>query len=187
MRKVDVRVVSATHRDLEQLVDSGQFRQDLFYRLHGLAIALPPLRRRRSGIMPLAKYFLERSQSSSTLTVGAEAALAGHSWPGNVRELKNVVERASLLARGGPIEARHIVFSAGAPAEPRPRLTAAPSAPEAVRSAPSLHGRRWRPRENLWRLGAAGWNRKRAAELLGMSRNTLLKRLDEYGVARVKK
>ena len=132
-----------------------------------------------------------RSKSACVLSPEAEMALNGHSWPGNVRELKNVVERASLLARGGPIEARHIVFSAGAPPEPRPRLSGVPSAPgsdAALGSGPSLAPSDDGEREKIFAaLEQTGWNRKRAAEILGMSRNTLLKRLDEYGVARVKK
>jgi DNA-binding NtrC family response regulator len=107
--ETDVRVVAATHRDLEEMVDSGSFRQDLLYRLNALTVHVPPLRERPEEIEPLARRFLQdaagddadvaRELSDATLTL-----LRGHSWPGNVRELKNAMERAAVIASGATVE-----------------------------------------------------------------------------------
>ncbi|MBL4850038.1 MAG: sigma 54-interacting transcriptional regulator, partial [Planctomycetes bacterium] len=99
--KVDVRIVSATHHDLRELVRAGSFREDLLYRLNVLRVEIPPLRARREDVLLLASHFLEaRAEASGrlqTLTAGAVEALLSHPWPGNVRELKNVIERACVL------------------------------------------------------------------------------------------
>ena len=105
---VDVRVVAATHRDLEQMGHEGSFRTDLYYRLHGMTIAIPPLRERQDEIGPLAEVFLRDAARENARAVRAFdpavlAALLRWSWPGNVRELKNVVERGVVIARGDVI------------------------------------------------------------------------------------
>jgi DNA-binding NtrC family response regulator len=99
---IDVRVVAATHRDLLAEIDSGQFREDLYYRLAVIEVEVPPLRRRPDDLMPLAQHFLselarERGESKKTLTDEAAAVLRGYSWPGNVRELRNAMEHAATL------------------------------------------------------------------------------------------
>ena len=96
---IDVRVICATHRDLQQLVQQGRFREDLYYRIHVVHLRVPPLRERPDDVLWLAQRFLldqarERSEAPRRLTPAARAALLGHAWPGNVRELRNVVERA---------------------------------------------------------------------------------------------
>src|SRR5437870_6204335 len=99
---VDVRVVAATHRDLESLVAAGAFREDLLYRLNVVPVPLPPLRERLADIVPLAEHFLRlsaRAGAPKRLTAAAAARLLAHSWPGNVRELKNAIERANVLVR----------------------------------------------------------------------------------------
>jgi DNA-binding NtrC family response regulator len=101
--KVDARVIAATHQDLPGLVSAGNFREDLYYRLNVVPIALPPLRERRGDIEPLAQHFLRLSagtEPAKTLTRAAVARLQDHSWPGNVRELRNTIERAVILVRG---------------------------------------------------------------------------------------
>jgi len=96
---VDVRVICATNRDLNDLVDKGTFRKDLFFRITGFPIRMPPLRERTDDIIPLAWHFLDRYKGSAAvqLTDGARRLLKGYPWPGNVRELANAVERAVIL------------------------------------------------------------------------------------------
>ncbi len=106
--QVDVRVVAATHRDLPALIRQGLFREDLFYRLNVVSIALPPLRERLADILPLAEHFLRlaagEAVSPKRITSGLAAKLLRYGWPGNVRELKNVIDRASILVRGDVID-----------------------------------------------------------------------------------
>lgn len=102
---IDVRVVAATHRDLEEAVRSGKFRQDLFFRLNGALLKLPPLRERPQDISILCKHFLEKAGSQAHFDPEALELLERHSWPGNVRELEQVVTRAALLTEGEKIGA----------------------------------------------------------------------------------
>ena len=106
VRRVNARIVAATNRPLSDLVARGLFRSDLYYRLSGVEIAVPPLRERRSDILELARYFLERHRSTRVLTLspGAEEALCAYDWPGNVRELERVIERAVALVESDRIE-----------------------------------------------------------------------------------
>src|ERR1700691_892364 len=100
-QKVDVRIVAATHRDLEQWVKQGRFREDLYYRLNVVPIELQPLRKRATDIPPLAEHFLAMASSpKKQLTVEAKQRLTGHAWQGNVRELRNAMERVAVLCRG---------------------------------------------------------------------------------------
>jgi DNA-binding NtrC family response regulator len=108
-RHVDVRVISATNRDLRALSARGQFRSDLYFRLNGVSVTVPPLRRRPDDILPLSEFFIERfaeklSRNPPALSHDAQEALQSHSWPGNVRELKHVLERAVLLCHDDVIE-----------------------------------------------------------------------------------
>ena len=114
---VDVRVIAATHRDLDGLVASGTFREDLLYRLNVVPIPLPPLRQRLADIVPLAEHFLRlaaRGGAPKRLTAEAAARLLAHGWPGNVRELKNVIERAHVFVRDAVIDADDLEARAGA-------------------------------------------------------------------------
>jgi transcriptional regulator with PAS, ATPase and Fis domain len=135
VRPIDVRFLSATHRDLESEVKRGSFRQDLYFRLNGVTIVLPPLRERKDEIEPLAEHFLrDLSAYAGTkrvpkLTQGARQLLAAYRWPGNIRELRNVMERALLLAGESDIDVEHL------PAE---RMTSRRSAPPARASDPDL-------------------------------------------------
>ena len=119
-----VRVVSATNADLRALIREGRFREDLYYRLNVIEIAVPPLAERREDILPLARHFLG---SQLQLSDDAAAALLAHDWPGNVRELRNSIERAKLLARDSMVTAADLNLPAAAHRAPRRDHAAAPS------------------------------------------------------------
>lgn len=105
-KAASVRVISATNSSLEDQVNAGAFRADLYYRLNGITIEIPPLRKRTTDVLPLAKYFMN---GETTLTVSAQEALVNYPWPGNIRELRHVLQRASLLSKGNTeIEAKHL-------------------------------------------------------------------------------
>ena len=174
---VDLRIIAATHRDLEEMVRRGAFREDLYYRLHVVRLAVPPLRDRRGDIVPLAEHLLAQQaelyqEPVKTLSACAKAALEAYSWPGNVRELRNVTEQAFVLSQGD-------------------HLTAA-DLPEAVRAAARnqrSNGRGGNGRRRGNRrivplavvercmieraLRASNGNQTRAAELLGVERHRL--------------
>ncbi|KYF99024.1 Fis family transcriptional regulator [Sorangium cellulosum] len=153
--KIDVRFISATHRNLEAEVSRGAFRQDLYFRLNGVTLTLPPLRERPGEVAALAQLFAERtakelfpseaSAAAVPLSPAALAALQRHSWPGNIRELRNVIERAVILANGAPIGPEHLLLSPLAdPTRPshEPTLPVQPSqAPAPAAASPSSpHG-----------------------------------------------
>jgi DNA-binding NtrC family response regulator len=131
--RVDVRVLCATHRDLHEMTATEQFREDLFFRLNTFEIHLPSLRDRRSDIPSLARHMLtrfagrRRGMTESVLTPEALETLQAHDWPGNIRELANAIERATILAGGGPIRPEHLPTQV-----PGRRASAAPAAPSAV-------------------------------------------------------
>nr|HDN00473.1 sigma-54-dependent Fis family transcriptional regulator [Deltaproteobacteria bacterium] len=112
--EVDVRVICATNQDLESLVEQGEFRSDLFYRIDVFPLHIPPLRERTEAIVPLAEHFIrkfrERPSGENLLTQGAKRILMDHTWPGNVRELANAVERAVILAGEEPVTTEHLSF-----------------------------------------------------------------------------
>ncbi len=126
--RVDVRIVCATHRDLRQLVAEGRFREDLYYRLRGAEVLLPPLRARPADLLPLAEEFLEAEAPRARFSPDARAALQSHAWPGNVRELKLVVRLAALLRDGSVVRASDL------------RLDCAPPAPQRPHGFGSFHG-----------------------------------------------
>jgi DNA-binding NtrC family response regulator len=116
-QKVDVRIVAATHRDLEQWMKQGRFREDLFYRLNVVPIELQPLRGRPSDILPLAEHFLALASSpKKQLSEEAARRLASHAWPGNVRELKNAMERVAVMCRSEIVAESDLGFLAASPA-----------------------------------------------------------------------
>jgi two-component system, NtrC family, response regulator AtoC len=264
-RKVNVRYLAATNRDLTVSIQEGRFRSDLFYRLNGFAVTLPPLRKRKKEIVPLARHFLSKAAKgrSYNLTPEAQAALEGYPWPGNVRELKNVVERALVLSgAAGHIEPMHLTLpqvaipasesvhdiTAAGPndtvppqayggmhgtwppatgpmnalmtpmhgmpppphmmtpplgvAPPHPNQGGAPMAPAPQGSAPppgwgtgpggnanDLRAQRetWEKQQILAALERTSGNQKEAAKLLGISRRTLINKIEAYGIARPRK
>ena len=198
-RKVDVRFIAATHRDLEGLVAEGRFREDLYFRLDGISIEIAPLRTRRGLIAELARRFLEEACKKNkrqplVLTDASLEALLAHDWPGNIRELRNVMDRAAVLSNGVFVEPDGLFSTGKLSAYGTSSDGTAPvsrDAPVAVMRAPVSSLREavvtaegQRIREALER--AAG-NQTRAARLLGISRRTLLRRLDVHGIERPRK
>jgi two-component system response regulator FlrC len=170
---VDVRVIGATNRDLQQMVATRTFRDDLFYRLSVFPIPLPPLRERPSDIIPLAEHILgqvTRRLGKRIIGFSPEAAttLTQYRWPGNIRELQNVVERAAILCQADHIEPAHLNLSA-------PSLPAADDAPKILKDL---------EREAIVSaLAACHGNRREAAKQLGIGLRTLYIRLREYGIS----
>ena len=176
---VDVRVVAATNRDLEAAVRSGEFREDLFFRLNVLTLHMPPLRERRGDIPILAAHLLQRHASRlgrylTGLSPAALDALSAHPFPGNVRELSNVVEQAVALSEGPVVDVGDlpIGFGPGKPDAPPP----APPAPRPHRIAAMER------QLIIERMQARQGNVMLAAEDLGISRTTLWRRMKEYGI-----
>ncbi len=175
-RRVDVRIIAATNRELRGEVAARRFRQDLYYRLDVLSLSIPPLRQRVEDIPLLAQAFLEQAEaevgrSGLSLSDEAVAALQGFSWPGNVRQLQNVVLRAAAMATGKEILASHLPaeISLGVADAPRERAPI-PDGPERLALAT--------------RLDRHGWNVARAAAELGVSRMTLYRRMQRLGLER---
>ncbi len=189
---IDVRVVSATNRDLRAMVAAGTFRTDLYFRLNGTTFTIPPLRERVADIEPLALAFAEGmaarlGRPPPALEPLALRALEAYGWPGNIRELKNVIERAVVMRPSGAITTADLVLE-GAFTPPTSNVARA-TAPEARPSAERL----WSDVEVLERarivdaLQATAGNQSAAARRLGIARATLNKRIEVYGLARPKK
>ncbi len=170
-RQVDVRFVAATNRSLAAEVAAGRFRQDLYFRLNGICLELPPLRERTDEILPIARDLLAKSKAE--LSKAAGEVLLAHRWPGNIRELKNVVERAAVVAAGAAIGPEHLMLG---------EVTAAPSAGSLKDAVAGAEKQRI-----VAALEQAGGNQGKAAELLGISRRTLINRLEEHGLPRPRK
>jgi two-component system response regulator AtoC len=189
---LEVRFVAATNRDLSSEMAAGQFRSDLYFRLDGVTLVIPPLRERRDQVGPLAMQFLkaahERRPPGKTPQMAADVIdhLRGYDWPGNVRELKAVLERAMLLARGGEIGVRHLPLKAAA-APPR-AASAEARAPAAGESPfPLSAGENEERKRILAALEHCNGNQTRAAKHLGISRATLVNRLSLYRIPRPRK
>jgi two-component system response regulator HydG len=181
---VDVRVVSATNRDLEALLAAGRLREDFYYRIKVVTLEIPPLRDRREDIPLLVDHIFARlraraggagrggggeSGGPAGLTAAALEILMRHHWPGNVRELEHALEHALVLSRGGPIGPDHLPPEIGR-APGRAGLTGVPRHSRAEREA------------LVAALRAAGWNRTRAAARLGIDRTTLWRKIREHGI-----
>jgi sigma-54 dependent transcriptional regulator, acetoin dehydrogenase operon transcriptional activator AcoR len=184
-RRVDVRLVAATNRDLSAEVGAGRFRQDLFFRLNVLAIEIPPLRERIEDVPLLASAFLAEAETKIgrpglELSEDAVDALTRHAWPGNVRELRNVILRAAAVAPTPRIDAGDLTLvRLRAPAAPPPADPAsAPYAP------PGEEGAEPERDELVAALDRCGWNIARTATSLGVSRMTLYRRLRRFGITR---
>jgi two-component system response regulator HydG len=176
-RPVDVRVIAATNRDLEEEIRQGRFREDLFYRLNVVPVRVPPLRERREDIPLLAETFFEifrtkHRRSVRSISPRAMELLCRHSWPGNVRELENTMERAVVLCRGDSLDAEDLFPQAPTSGEEVPEkdpyrsgLTLREAEGELIRLA----------------LQRTGGNKTQAAKDLGVSRQTLINKLKESG------
>jgi len=185
-RPIDVRFIAATNRELKAMADAGTFRTDLYFRLNGISLRIPPLRERPSEIEPLARRFVARitgASPSATISAHALHLLQRYGWPGNVRELRNFMERAAVLAGGSPITADHL------PPEVTGRHTAHPEPQPGPGSGSSLRSEmgELERRRILDALEQCSGNQTKAAELLGMPRRTFVKRLDAYGIPRPRK
>jgi two-component system nitrogen regulation response regulator GlnG len=196
--RVDVRVLAATNRDLDVLMRDGRFREDLYYRLNVVTINLPPLRERRRDIPLLVEHFLSKyAEELGDRGVSADALdrLVGHDWPGNVRELENVIQRAMVMATTGVVLPEHLPIG--------PVSAAASVAVDATleeiierKLLECVRGLRERSTANLYDLMVGlvekpllravlretGGNQVRAAQILGINRNTLRKKLTEHGI-----
>jgi two-component system response regulator AtoC len=192
---IDVRIVAATNRDLTTEVAAGRFRRDLFFRLDGVSLRIPPLRERRHAIGPLALAFVEQAarrlgRPDVRATPDLLVALAAYDWPGNVRELKAVIDRAVLLARGSELDRRHLAFSAGAADSPTPPPVA-PPAPVAVAASAAGEDLGFLDAEQradrarvIAALEDCAGNQTRAAKRLGIARTTLVNKLALYRIRR---
>jgi len=184
---IDVRFIAATHRDLEAVVASGAFRQDLYFRLNGISIRIPPLRERAAEILPLAEHFVARAAREMGLPrVGISAevidVLERQAWPGNIRELKNVMEQAVMFSGGKTdIRVEHLPVEAR---QTPPPMASAPPAP-----TNSLFGEleALERRRIVDALEQCSGNQTRAARLLGISRRTLVSRLSAHQLPRPRK
>jgi len=193
-QKVDVRVVAATNKDLEQNLSSGAFRQDLFYRLNVIHIHLPALRDRADDILPLAEHFLVTSAGKAGKDVRgfhelAKKALFTYGWPGNVRELENVVERAVALVEGPMIRVDDLPPLLATSAARRPAEAQSAQAADVEADPFTAALARGLTLAELERdyimkvLAAEGGNKTRAAQRLGLDRKTLYRKLEEYNAS----
>jgi DNA-binding NtrC family response regulator len=171
-RHVDTRIIAATHRNLEELVSEGSFREDLFHRLFVLSIPIPPLHERPEDILALAEHFIT-TQAPKPLVLSREAreAVLDYTWPGNIRELRNIIVRAILLTDGDEIGVQDLQFS----------KDAFTSRSKDARRSVRRHDEEER-NQLLDALDAAKGNRAEAARILGVSKSTFHDRLKRYGI-----
>ena len=189
-REINVHVIAATNRDLDEAVEQGEFREDLLYRLRVLAFEIPPLRERRADIHALAKSFCHEfgqlyGGSDRQLTDEARAELESYSWPGNVRELRNVMERAVLLSSGPSLDGE--VIAQILRPNSRGEVAAPGDGSKAQAFALPAEGIRLEDVERSLleqALASADGNRTKAARLLGLSRDTFRYRLEKFGIER---
>ena len=186
-RAIDVRIVSSTNRDLREAVAAGEFRADLYHRLNGAPIRIPPLRERRADIVPLAEHFAARmartlGQEETTIAADADALLEAYPWPGNVRELKNVIERAVVLTRKGRIEAASLDLESTRAQSVSIEATVGDDAGGLRAELETMERRRV-----IEALDQCGNNQSRAAKLLGISRHALIARIERYNLQRPRK
>ena len=174
--KVNVRVISATNRDLSEMVTAKTFREDLYFRLNVVTIRVPPLRERTGDIDLLTRFFLRKlsadlKKRSTGISPAAMAVLNAHTWPGNIRELQNTIERALILADGPEITPAEIELAPVGPAR------AAAESPEA-----SLRLDDVEQRTILTALERSGWVQSDAARLLGISKRVMNYKIAKYGI-----
>ena len=202
-RQIDVRILAATNRDLERDAQRDQFRRDLYFRLAVIILHLPPLRDRGSDILVLAQHYLDRFNAKYGKQVRqidprARDLMLAYPWPGNVRELSHVIERAVLWSRGTTLDAEHL--SLVTPLEPAPEAApatgdaesgsgavappaaAAPNTAETALPPAGMDLERWERTMIEQALREASGNQTRAAQRLGISRDTLRYRLKKYGI-----
>ncbi len=182
-RKIDLRFLAATNRDLEAEVSRGTFRRDLYFRLNGITLTIPPLRSRVGEIRRLADTFVQQicrelGRPEPAIPERIAVLLESYAWPGNIRELKNVMERAVLLCTGPVIDTDVL---------PMDKLGAPPSTPGTSSGELPASGPPDERQRIVDALAACAGNQSRAAKILGISRRTLVARLDDYKIPRPKK
>jgi transcriptional regulator with PAS, ATPase and Fis domain len=187
-RKIDVRFLAATNRDLEAEIERGAFRRDLYFRLNGITLTIPPLRARVGEIKRLAETFVaqisrELGRTEPGIPAKVLQLLEAYSWPGNIRELKNVMERAVLLCAGPLLDTEHLPMDKLGVTQSSPGLGTSPTQPE----TPAQPGEPDERQRIIDALSACAGNQSRAAKMLGMPRRTFVSRLDEYKILRPKK
>ena len=182
-KTVDVRVIAATHRNLQAMIEDGTFREDLYYRLSVVPLELPPLRERRDDLPELVQHLFRKHKErhglpALRLTRGVVGAMAGYRWPGNVRELENVIERMVVLSVGDEVGMTDLPDELRT--EPAPaRGSFSLILPEEGISLEAVE------REILVRaLEKFNWNQTQAARYLDISRRTLMYRMEKYQLAR---
>ncbi|MBI3086354.1 MAG: sigma 54-interacting transcriptional regulator [candidate division NC10 bacterium] len=180
----DVRIIAATNRNLEQSVEAGRFREDLYYRLNVFRIHLPPLRERGEDVLLLADHFVRTlgarmGKGETGLSRDARDALLAHPWPGNIRELQNAIERALILSEGGLLTAAQFGI---APRKER-SLSSAPPAEVSSAARPVEQSlAEWEKRMVLDVLNKTRWNKSQAAKILGITRSQLYTRLKKFSL-----
>jgi two-component system response regulator AtoC len=189
-RRVDLRIISATNRDLEQMVREGKFRSDLFFRLRIISIRVPPLRARGGDILLLARHFLDShgrryGKPGLRFSPEAERMLANYTWPGNVRELRNMLEQSVLLAPGGAVTPDHFTFCPGlAPGQAGEERAGSPDIRGVALPGPGVSLAEVEREMVARALDRSGWNVTRAARLLGISRDMMRYRIEKMGLVR---
>jgi len=181
-RRADFRLVAATNRDLAKEVEAGRFRKDLFYRIHGVRVVIPPLRERSEDVPLLIEHFARQLPGQKKFTPAALGALAAHDWPGNVRELHFAIERSSLLAEGDTIDIADLppeIVARNPERRPPPAPAAAPAAEVADEMNDGAMPDAARVRDALER---ARWRREDAARILGISPRTLYRWMKRLGL-----
>jgi two-component system, NtrC family, response regulator AtoC len=194
--KIDVRFIAATNRDLRVAMAKGELRSDLFYRLEGIRVEVPPLRSRPADIVALAEFFLARLAGrmglvAPQLTAGAREVLVDYAWPGNVRELRNTVERALVMNPEAEFltESDLVLHAPESIRPPPPSSTMQATVPPAALEAASLRSSLDEVEERAIReaLAQTNGNQSAAARQLGIGRHALIKRIESYGIGRPRK
>jgi two-component system response regulator AtoC len=190
--KIDVRFIAATNVDLRAALERGAFRRDLFYRLEGIRVEIPPLRARPEDVVALAEFFLARLAGrmglvAPQITEGARELLKGYAWPGNVRELRNTIERALVMnPEAELLTETDLVLHAPESVRPPPPSVIIPRVDPATDEVPSLRASLHEVEEKAIRdaLAKTNGNQSAAARLLGIGRHALIKRIEAYGIGR---
>lgn len=184
---IDVRVLASTNRNLEEMMEKKEFRQDLYYRLHVVPINIPPLRERREDIMPLVRYYIKHYGGGDDMDVSPRVVgiLTGHDWPGNVRELQNVIEYAMIVRTGNVIEVKDL------PQYLRKEFSSEEIGAEPAEDNIEEGSMKLKPaieslekRMILKALERSGGNKSVAIRELGLSRRAFYEKLDKYGIQR---
>jgi DNA-binding NtrC family response regulator len=179
--QTDCRIITATHQDLEEMVKEGTFREDLYYRLNVIQIPIPPLRQRTEDILPLVESFIKRFGSGrpnpiTGITPAVKDAILSYTWPGNVRELQNAIERACVLARGDVLDLSDF------PERITDRGEATQQSNNQTGASPTLPLAEVERRHILRALEFHNWTLAQTASSLGIHRNTLRLKMNEYGI-----